>query len=129
MVVMAVCVLCAELKRSLYHVFSQFGNVLEVQAHKTYKLRGQAWVIFEDLAGATKAIKDMAGFNFYNRPMKLQFARSKSDVISKADGSFVARPKRKVDGVKGGTTRAATARPPTCARMGAADVLLRCVVL
>lgn len=30
-----------ELKKSLYHVFSQFGAILEVQAEKTMRKRGQ----------------------------------------------------------------------------------------
>jgi len=81
-------------------VFSQFGNILDVHAKKTYKMRGQAWIVFEDLSGATKALKEMAGFNFYGKPMKVSFAKQKSDLIAKADGSFVARPKRKVEGAK-----------------------------
>jgi len=87
-----------ELKRSLYHVFSQFGNILEIIATKTYKMRGQAWVIFDDLSGSTKALKEMQGFQFYGKPMRITFAKAKSDVVSKADGSFTPRPKRKVEG-------------------------------
>jgi len=87
-----------ELKRSLYHVFSQFGNILEIIATKTYKMRGQAWVIFDDLSGSTKALREMQSFQFYGKPMRITFAKAKSDVVSKADGSFVARPKRKVEG-------------------------------
>ncbi len=105
---------CAELKKSLYHVFSQFGNILEVVAQKTYKLRGQAWIIFEDLSGATKALK-MEGFNFYGKPMKVGFAKAKSDVVSKADGSFVPRPKRKLD--TKGTTLPASPYPRVGVRL------------
>jgi len=61
-------------------------------------MRGQAWVIFDDLSGATKALREMQGFQFYGKPMKVHFARSKSDVVSKIDGSFQPRPKRKVEG-------------------------------
>lgn len=84
-----------ELKKSLYHVFTQFGNVLEIQAQRHLKLRGQAWIIFDDLSGATKALREMQGFSFYGKPMQVQFAKVKSDVVSKADGTFQARPKRK----------------------------------
>jgi len=87
-----------ELKRSLYHVFSQFGNILEIIATKTYKMRGQAWVIFDDLSGSTKALREMQSFQFYGKAMRISFAKSKSDVVSKADGSFIPRPKRKVEG-------------------------------
>jgi U2 small nuclear ribonucleoprotein B'' len=78
-------------------VFSQFGNILEIHATKTLKLRGQAWIVFDDLSGATKALREMQGFNFYGKPMKVSYAKVKSDVISKTDGSFKPRPKRKPD--------------------------------
>jgi len=85
----------AELKKGIYHVFSQFGDILEVQLKKTYKMRGQAWVIFSEVQGASRAMREMQGFMFFGKPMRVNFAKQKSDVISKADGSFVARPKRK----------------------------------
>lgn len=85
-----------ELRKALYLVFSQFGNVVEINSHHTYKLRGQAWVIFDTLAGATKAQKDLNGFVFYGKPLRVLFAKNKSDVIAKSQGTFVPRPKRKL---------------------------------
>ncbi|KAF5744131.1 U1 small nuclear ribonucleoprotein A isoform X2 [Tripterygium wilfordii] len=84
-----------ELKKSLHAVFSQFGKILEVLAFKRLKHKGQAWVVFEDVSAATNAIRQMQGFPFYDKPMKLQFAKTKSDIIAKADGTFVPREKRK----------------------------------
>ncbi|KAK9281431.1 hypothetical protein L1049_004333 [Liquidambar formosana] len=84
-----------ELKKSLYAVFSQFGKILEVLAFKTLKHKGQAWVVFEDVSSATNALRQMQGFPFYDKPMKIQYAKTKSDVIAKADGTFVPRERRK----------------------------------
>jgi len=84
-----------ELKKSLYHVFSQFGNIIDIYAAKTLKLRGQAWIVFDDLNGATKACREMQNFNFYGKSMRVGYSKSKSDVVSKADGSFKPRPLRK----------------------------------
>ncbi|KAL5713108.1 hypothetical protein ACHQM5_015216 [Ranunculus cassubicifolius] len=84
-----------ELKKSLYAVFAQFGKIVEVLAFKTLKHKGQAWVVFEDVASATNAIKNMNGFPLYDKEIKIQFAKTKSDVIAKADGTFVPREKRK----------------------------------
>jgi len=86
-----------ELKKSLYHVFSQYGAILEIHASKTLKLKGQAWIVFDDLSSATKALKAMANFTFYGKPMKVLFAKAKSDAVAKIDGTFVKRPKRKLD--------------------------------
>ncbi|PKU66503.1 U1 small nuclear ribonucleoprotein A [Dendrobium catenatum] len=58
-----------KLKKSLHAVFSQFGKILEVLAFKTLKHKGQAWVVFEDVASATEALKRMQGFPFYDKPM------------------------------------------------------------
>ncbi|BBN11513.1 U2 small nuclear ribonucleoprotein B'' [Marchantia polymorpha subsp. ruderalis] len=84
-----------ELKKSLYAVFSQFGKILDIVACKTLKLRGQAWVVFDDVTAATNALRQMQGFPFYDKPMRIQYAKSKSDAVSKADGTFVSREKRK----------------------------------
>ncbi|KAF6982702.1 hypothetical protein CFC21_001053 [Triticum aestivum] len=83
------------LKKSLNAVFSQFGKIIEVLAFKTLKHKGQAWVVFEDVASATEALKRMQDFPFYDKPMKIQYAKTKSDVVAKADGTFVPREKRK----------------------------------
>eukprot|EP00850_Spirogloea_muscicola_P023097 SM000328S12467 [mRNA] locus=s328:80075:81541:- [translate_table: standard] len=85
----------AELKKSLYAVFSQFGKILDIVALKTLKLRGQAWVVFDDITSATNALRQMQGFPFYDKPMRISYAKAKSDVISKADGTFVPRDKKK----------------------------------
>ncbi|XP_057473213.1 U1 small nuclear ribonucleoprotein A-like [Actinidia eriantha] len=84
-----------ELKKSLYAVFSQFGKILEVLAFKTLKHKGQAWVVFEDVSSATNALRQMQGFPFYDKPMRIQYAKTKSDIIAKGDGTFVPRERRK----------------------------------
>ncbi|CAK8544352.1 unnamed protein product [Lathyrus sativus] len=94
-----------ELKKSLHAVFSQFGKILEVLAFKTLKHKGQAWVIFEDVTSASNALRQMQGFPFYDKPMRIQYARTKSDIIAKADGTFVPREKRKRHDDKAGKKR------------------------
>jgi len=89
-----------ELKKSLYAIFSRFGPVLDIVAMRTQKMRGQAFIVFKDIAAATTALRDMQGFPFYDKPMKITFSKSKSDVVAKIDGSFVERKKpekRKVE--------------------------------
>jgi len=59
----------SELKKSLYAIFSQFGQILDIVAIKTLKMRGQAFVIFKDINSATNALRSMQGFPFYDKPM------------------------------------------------------------
>lgn len=58
-----------ELKKSLYAIFSQFGQILDIVALKTLKMRGQAFVIFKEIGSATSALRSMQGFPFYDKPM------------------------------------------------------------
>jgi len=82
------------LKNSLYMIFSQFGKIVEIVACKGLKLRGQAWVCYQDVTVATAAMKTRQGFNFYGKPLRISYAKSKSDVVARKDGTFIPRPKK-----------------------------------
>jgi U2 small nuclear ribonucleoprotein B'' len=58
-----------ELRAQLYALFLPYGTVLDVVALKTAKMRGQAFVVFEDLAAATTAMRSWDGESFYDKPM------------------------------------------------------------
>jgi len=82
-----------ELKKSLYAVFSQFGPIIDVVALKNFKMRGQAFVVFRDISDATNAMRQMQGFPFYDKPMRLNYAKGKSDATAKLDGTYQAKDK------------------------------------
>lgn len=83
-----------DLKKSLYAIFSQFGQILDIVAMKTLKMRGQAFVIFKEISSATNALRTMQGFPFYDKPMRIAYSKSDSDVIAKIKGTFKERPKK-----------------------------------
>jgi len=58
-----------DLKRSLYYLFSQFGQVLDIVAMKTIKMRGQAFIVFKEIGSATNALRALQGFPFYDQPI------------------------------------------------------------
>ena len=64
-----------ELKKSLYAIFSQFGQILDIVALKTLKMRGQAFVVFRDVSSAANALRSMQGFPFYEKPMVSKFLK------------------------------------------------------
>uniref|UniRef100_F6Y8Y8 RRM domain-containing protein n=1 Tax=Ciona intestinalis TaxID=7719 RepID=F6Y8Y8_CIOIN len=84
-----------ELKKSLYAIFSQFGQILDIVAMKTLKMRGQAFVIFKEISSATNALRSMQGFPFYDKPMRLAYSKKDSDVIAKMKGTYQERTKEK----------------------------------
>lgn len=83
-----------ELKKSLYAIFSQFGQILDIVALKTLKMRGQAFVIFKEIASGTNALRSMQGFPFYDKPMRIQYSKTDSDLIAKMKGTYAERPKK-----------------------------------
>lgn len=50
-----------DLKKSLYAIFSQFGQILDIVALKTLRMRGQAFVIFKEISSSTNALRSMQG--------------------------------------------------------------------
>ncbi len=77
-----------DLKKSLYAIFSQFGQILDIVALRTLKMRGQAFVVFKEISSATSAIRSMQGFPFYDKPMRIAYSKTDSDVIAKIKGTF-----------------------------------------
>ena len=84
-----------DLRKSLYVLMSQFGQVLDIVALKTMKMRGQAFVVFKEirwvsfvlylfflmyvaLSSATNALRSMQGFPFYEKPMRISYSKTDS---------------------------------------------------
>ncbi|NXY88522.1 SNRPA protein, partial [Alcedo cyanopectus] len=84
-----------ELKKSLYAIFSQFGQILDILVSRSLKMRGQAFVIFKEISSATNALRSMQGFPFYDKPMRIQYAKTDSDIIAKMKGTFVERDRKR----------------------------------
>ncbi|KAH8788539.1 hypothetical protein F5883DRAFT_6923 [Diaporthe sp. PMI_573] len=77
-----------DLRTALYLLFSTYGPVLDVVALKTQGMRGQAHIVYRDIQTATQAMRALDGFNFLGFEMKVSYAKSKSNVVAKLDGTF-----------------------------------------
>lgn len=77
-----------DVKQALQCMFSRYGTILDIIYRKTYKLRGQAWVVFEKSEDATTAKEQLDGFPFMNKPIRIQFAKVKSDAVARLDGTY-----------------------------------------
>lgn len=73
---------------ALRTMFSRYGAILDIIVRSTYKLRGQAWVVFENPGDASRAVQGLDGFHFMKKPIKIVHATSKSDAIAKLDGTY-----------------------------------------
>jgi U2 small nuclear ribonucleoprotein B'' len=52
-------------------------------------------VIFEEVQSATEALQAANGFTFFGKDLKIEYANEKSDRISKRDGTYVPKSKRR----------------------------------
>jgi len=82
------------LRRALYSLFSRHGKVVEIVALRKDGLRGQAFVIMDDVQAATAALQAEQGFSFFGKDLVIEYARAKSDRIAKRDGDYVPKAKR-----------------------------------
>jgi U1 small nuclear ribonucleoprotein A len=48
-------------------MFSPFGKILDVKASRSLKKRGQAFIVFEDVQSASRAMKEMQGYPLFNK--------------------------------------------------------------
>ncbi|KND89440.1 U2 small nuclear ribonucleoprotein B'' [Tolypocladium ophioglossoides CBS 100239] len=78
----------ADIRTALYMLFSTYGPVLDVVALKTMSMRGQAHIVYRDVQTSTQAMRHLNGQTFLGRPLKIEYAKSKSHFVSKLDGTF-----------------------------------------
>jgi len=91
------------LKQDLETIFSQFGKVINVVAHKNLRMRGQAFVVFEDQTSADHALGGVQNFPFHGKNMEVHYAKTPSDDTVKrerGDEEFEEHKRRRIQ-VKG----------------------------
>lgn len=70
-----------QLRKSLYNLFVSYGRVIGVIAMKGIKMRGQAFIVFDDVQNSTSALRSLQGILFYGKQMRLSYAKRDSDAI------------------------------------------------
>lgn len=78
----------ADIKNSLFQLFSNYGEVHEVHAKHNIKHKGQAYIVTADEETAETMIKTLRGYMFYGKPLRLNFSKKESDFIAKLRGTF-----------------------------------------
>ncbi|KAJ5587340.1 uncharacterized protein N7459_003105 [Penicillium hispanicum] len=77
-----------QLKEALEEIFSEFGNVLEIVAKTNLRAKGQAFIVFDSVDAATRAIDEANGFELFDKPMVLDYAKTRSDAtVLRENGS------------------------------------------
>jgi len=79
------------LKACLFELFSSYGEVIDIVAGSAQRKRGQAFVVFRDISCATNAMRALQSYNFLDKNMRINYARTKSDCVALEDGTFKPR--------------------------------------
>ncbi|ORY94734.1 hypothetical protein BCR43DRAFT_494513 [Syncephalastrum racemosum] len=80
-----------ELRTSLYHLFATYGDIIDIVTKKEASMREQAFIVYDNVAAATTALRNLNGFSFYQRPMNITYAKTKSYAVARLDGTFKLR--------------------------------------
>ncbi|KAI6003942.1 hypothetical protein EDD15DRAFT_2385051 [Pisolithus albus] len=79
-----------ELRSQLYALFTTYGKIIDIIASKGPKMKGQAFLVFTDLVSATTAMRACEGMMFYDKPMRISYAKTKSYATARReDPDFV----------------------------------------
>ncbi|ODQ65286.1 hypothetical protein NADFUDRAFT_83312 [Nadsonia fulvescens var. elongata DSM 6958] len=76
----------SKLKADLKKIFSEFGSVIDVVAHKNIRMRGQAFVVFDNIDASRRAFEAKQNMELYGKTTMVQFAKSKSDATVSKQG-------------------------------------------
>lgn len=79
----------SDLVDALRCVFERYGPILDIVARRTHAMRGQAFVVFEHPEHAGQAMAELTGFELMTKPMKIAYAKTKSDATKKKEGTYL----------------------------------------
>ena len=68
-----------KLKGELESLFRKYGKIIQITAHKNLKMKGQAFVTFENKTASRAAIQGLQEHELFGKPMHVEYARSNSD--------------------------------------------------
>jgi U2 small nuclear ribonucleoprotein B'' len=78
----------AQIRRSLFTLFSRHGKVLNVIYLRHTGMAGRAFVIFDSVDLATKALEEEQDFVFFDRPLRINYAKETSDITLKREKEY-----------------------------------------
>lgn len=57
----------------MYNLFEAYGQILQIVVKRNNKMRGQAFIVFKEVAEATAAKNNLGGYPIFGKPMVLYF--------------------------------------------------------
>ncbi|KAI9500746.1 hypothetical protein GGI25_003940 [Coemansia spiralis] len=72
--------------KALRALFETYGEIIEVRARHSIRMRGQAFIVFKNKEDAIKAHQEVQGFMLFGKPMFIEFSRAPSDATIADEG-------------------------------------------
>ncbi|WVF72460.1 hypothetical protein IAT40_007275 [Kwoniella sp. CBS 6097] len=95
-----------ELRAQLYALFNPYGRIIDVVAKKHDGGRGQAFVVFAEQAAATAALRSLTGELFYNKELRISYAKKPSNATLARQDPSLSRDKAAMEAAKMVVSRA-----------------------
>jgi len=86
-----------ELKHELLNLFLKFGKIFEIRISKSLKLKGQAFITFENINDSKKALLDLNGFEFFGKKLNINYAKQTSENYLVSIGKLKENKKKEKD--------------------------------
>jgi RNA recognition motif-containing protein len=82
-----------DMQHSLFHLFSLYGDILEILIKKNLKMKGQAFITFSSAEPATKAMHDLQNYNFFGKKMVRATNKNRKSNLLKNSRTVRQRPR------------------------------------
>ena len=89
-----------ELKINLFHLFSEFGDIIEINCRKSQKMKGQAFIVYKDLNCSTNAKFSLNNTIFLGKKIKIEYSKNTSDIINKLKNNVNLKEKLKIENIR-----------------------------
>lgn len=104
-----------QMKKALYTAFSQFGRVVRIICKGSFKLKGQSWIVFDDVGSAVTAKRQMTNCPIFNKPLHIQFAKENTRAAAHMIGTSTRTGKRVRDDEDDGSAAGPSSARPAVA--------------
>lgn len=107
------------LRMELENILSPYGPIHNMILKRRLALKGQAFIIFDTIDSAKRAIASLQGQKLFGKSMICRFARFKSDIIAERDGTLdIEKKHRMIDKIERSKTIRLTRRQILAQMMG-----------
>lgn len=74
------------LSSALETLFAQYGTILDINIKTSVKRKGQAFIIYDSIESASRALEEAQGFPLFDKPLVIEYAKTPSDAVVELGG-------------------------------------------